>query len=54
MFDIKGLLGGLPRAIVDHQLLLIGVGTILYWLILAYCKGQSRKVWSQIDTFNKS
>jgi len=44
MFDLKNLLGRLPPAIVDRQILLIGVGTILYLLIWGYYKGQTRKL----------
>ena len=44
MLNLKHLFGGLPQAIVNHQLLLVAVGTIAYWLTLGYYKGESRKV----------
>ncbi|KIM38977.1 hypothetical protein M413DRAFT_447338 [Hebeloma cylindrosporum] len=43
MFDLKDLFGALPPSIVDHQLLLVGLGTVS-WLIFGYYKGQSRKL----------
>ena len=50
MFEIKYLIGALPPAIVDHQFLVVGVGTVFYWLFWGYYKGQSRKVWTRLDT----
>ena len=50
MFELEDTFGGLPPAIVDHQLLLMGVmgvGTIFYWLVLCYYRGQYRKVWKR-------
>ena len=44
MLNLKHLFGGLPPAVVDHQLLLVAAGTVAYWLILGYYKGESRKV----------
>jgi hypothetical protein len=44
MLNPKHPFGGLPPAVVDHQLLLVAVGTVAYWLILRYYKGESRKV----------
>ncbi|KIM39012.1 hypothetical protein M413DRAFT_12344 [Hebeloma cylindrosporum] len=41
MLDLKPLID-LPPAIVNHQLL-VAVGTLAYFLITAYYKGQSRK-----------
>jgi hypothetical protein len=50
MLNLKHLFGGLPPAVVDHQLLLVAVGTAAYWLIFGYYKGQSRKVRNLILT----
>ena len=44
MLNLKHLFGGLPPAVVDHQLLVVTAGTVAYWLILGYYKGESRKV----------
>jgi hypothetical protein len=45
MLNLKHLFGELPSpAVVDHQLLLVTAGTVAYWLILGYYKGESRKV----------
>jgi hypothetical protein len=49
MLNLKHLFqGGLPPAVADHQLLLVAVGTVAYWLILGYYKGESRKVRNRI------
>jgi hypothetical protein len=45
MFDLKDL----PPAIVEHQLLLVGLA--VSWLVLGYLKGQSRKVRSLFLTY---
>ena len=50
MLNFKYLFGGPPQAVVDYQLLLLAVGTVAYWLILGYYKGQSRKVRNIILT----
>ena len=50
MLKLNHLLGGLPPAVVDHQLLLVAVATVAYWLILGYYKGESRKVRNLILT----
>ncbi|KIM39577.1 hypothetical protein M413DRAFT_447055 [Hebeloma cylindrosporum] len=44
MFDLDDLFVRLPPAIVDRPILLIGIGTLVYWLTLGYYKGQSRKL----------
>ena len=48
MLDLKHLFGRLPPAVADHQLLLVAVGTVAYWLVLRYYKGESRKVRNRI------
>jgi len=50
MLNLNYLFGELPPAVVDHQLLLVAVGTVAYWLILRYHKGESRKVRNLIPT----
>ena len=45
------LLGGLPSAVVERQLFLVAVGTVAYWLILGYYKGESRKVHTKSYTY---
>ena len=50
MLNLKHLFGRLPPSVVDHQLLFLAVGTVSYWLILGYYKGQSRKVRNIILT----
>jgi hypothetical protein len=44
MFDLKDL----PPAIVEHQLLLVGLAVA--WLVLGYFNGESRKVRSPFLT----
>jgi len=42
MFDPRNLFGALPPAIVEHQILLVGLAAS--WLFVAHYNGQTRKV----------
>ena len=42
MFDLRNLFGALPPAIVEHQILFVGLAAS--WLFVAHYKGQTRKV----------